>query len=146
MIFECVPQQGDGEYLRNLGGHYRFERVTLNPSSAGWSTRRPRQYVVGHLKGLHVPVPRSRIRLQTFIDECFGRTASYTPTEYCQSDQREIQLELDWASTRAEVRERHAGGSDPYGDPPDSFAAALTLTERARLAFFWIPGRGRTLT
>eukprot|EP00959_Pyramimonas_sp_CCMP1952_P371515 7779544-Pyramimonas_sp.AAC.1 len=89
VIFECVPQQGIDEYERCIGEYYRLERVTLSCHKQGWSIRRPRQYVIGELRRLHVPAQPSRATFQEFIHACFGRGCSYNPLEYCISTSAE---------------------------------------------------------
>jgi hypothetical protein len=42
--------------------------------------------------------------------------------------------ELAWAQARSLVLERHAGIDDAFHDSPGSFRAALTVSERRRLA------------
>ena len=99
--FECVPQQGIAEYERNLGSHYYVERVTFCPSTLGWRSRRPRQYVVCTLKGLNIPI--RGMTISNFIEDACTRGCTYTPLEYCVADERDKEFELSWVRERKEA-------------------------------------------
>ena len=148
-IFECVPQQGLDEYVRCIGSHYVLQRATISPHTQGWAIRRPRQYIVGYLRGLDVSVPRSpvarRWQLQAMLDTCFTRTCAYGHLEYCVSTPDELSADKSWARSRCDVVSRHSSGDDPYGDDPHSWEYALTSTERSRLESFLASAPGRSI-
>ena len=137
-VSENAPEQGMNLYEKYLSELYELQRVVISPCKQGYKNRRWRQYIIGKLKALNLPVPSclqcEQLPLHAIMETIFMRSAAYSYCEYACATEENVKEELEWSRKRPAVVERYARMQDPaYHDEDHVWKAALTQAERKNL-------------